>query len=51
MKHREIKTHCDNQKEIKIKSEFIDLRTLTQMKQRRLFFCLHYDASASFSRI
>ena len=30
----EIKIHCDSQKETKIKNEFIDLRTLTQMKQR-----------------
>ena len=32
MKRREIETHYNNQKETKIKSKFIDLRTLTQMK-------------------
>ena len=32
MKCREIETHYRDQKKLKIENEFIDLRTLTQMK-------------------
>ena len=50
MKCHEIETHYRNQKKLKFKNEFIDLRTSTQIKQRQLFFYSHYDASALFSR-
>ena len=47
---REIETQYYDQKKIKIKSEFINLRTSTQMKQQRLFLCSHYNMLTLFSK-
>ena len=40
---REMKIYYHDQKRLKIKNKFIDLRTLMQMKQRRLFFYSYYN--------